>query len=176
MLIGSFILGFAMAAAANGGALELTSSAFAAGHAIPQRYTCEGSDQSPPLSWHGVPTGTQSLVLVVEDPDAPDPHAPKRTWVHWIVYDIPPDAHALAQSAGGAEIPAGARVGLNDWHREDYGGPCPPIGRHRYFFRLYALDTSLGPLDQPTRAAIAGAMRGHVIATAELLGTYRKRQ
>jgi Raf kinase inhibitor-like YbhB/YbcL family protein len=161
MFIGSFILGLAMAAAADGGGFVLTSSAFAAGDSIPQRYACDGSDESPPLSWRGVPPGTQSLALVIEDPDAPDPRAPQRVWVHWVVYDIPAD---------------GARVGLNDWHRQDYGGPCPPIGRHRYFFRLYALDTRLGVLDPPTRAAVAGAMEGHVIATAELLGTYRKRQ
>jgi hypothetical protein len=176
MFIGSFILGVAMAAAAGGAAFVLESPAFAAGHTIPQRYTCEGSDESPPLGWRGVPAGARSLVLVIEDPDAPDPRAPKRTWVHWIVYDIPPDVRELAASVGGATLPAGARVGLNDWHRRDYGGPCPPIGRHRYFFRLYALDTRLGALDQPTRAAVTAAMEGHVIATAELLGTYRKRR
>jgi Raf kinase inhibitor-like YbhB/YbcL family protein len=176
MFIGSFILGLAMAAAADGGGFVLTSSAFAAGDAIPRRYTCDGSDESPPLSWHGVPPGTQSLALVIEDPDAPDPRAPQRVWVHWVVYDIPAGAPGLVESPHGKTLPDGARVGLNDWHRQDYGGPCPPIGRHRYFIRLYALDTRLGALDQPTRAAVAAAMQGHVIATAELLGTYRKRQ
>lgn len=152
----------------------IESSAFGPGGAIPAEYTCEGEDTAPPLAWTGVPEGTRSLALVVEDPDAPDPAAPKQVWVHWVLYDLPPDCKGLPR--GGAPLPAGTREGLNDWKRTGYGGPCPPIGRHRYFHRLYALDTVLPDLGQPTRAQLAAAMRGHVLAEAELMGTYEKRR
>jgi Raf kinase inhibitor-like YbhB/YbcL family protein len=151
--------------------LKLTSSAFANGGAIPAKYTCEGNDISPPLAWSGVPAATKSLVLIVDDPDAPDPNAPKMTWVHWVLYDLPPDATGLPE--GGA-LPPGTRVGLNDWKRLDFGGPCPPIGRHRYFHKLYALDKALSHLAKPTKADIEAAMRGHVLAEAQLMGTYQK--
>jgi len=151
---------------------KLESSAFEAGGEIPARHTCEGDDVSVPLSWSGLPEGTKSLALVVDDPDAPDPSAPKTVWVHWVLYDIPPDAGGLAE--GVKALPAGAREGLNDWKRTGYGGPCPPIGRHRYFFKLYALDTLLSGLEQPTKGQIEAAMQGHVIASAELIGTYQK--
>ena len=152
--------------------MELHSPAFEPGAEIPLRHTCEGDDVAPALHWHGVPAGTASLVLIVDDPDAPDPAAPRMTWVHWVVVDLPPTAHALPE--GGRPLPAGAREGLNDWGRTGYGGPCPPIGRHRYVFKLYALDTLLPALARPTKAAVEQAMHGHVLAQADLVGTYRK--
>lgn len=152
--------------------MKLTSTAFAHGADIPSRHTCEGDDVSPPLAWTELPSGTKSLALIVDDPDAPDPAAPQRTWVHWVVVDLPPDSAGLPE--GGA-LPTGARDGLNDWKRTGYGGPCPPIGRHRYFFKLHALDMTLPALKQPTKAALEEAMKGHVLAQAELLGTYQKR-
>ncbi|MDO9313112.1 MAG: YbhB/YbcL family Raf kinase inhibitor-like protein [Burkholderiaceae bacterium] len=152
--------------------MQLTSSAFAPLGKIPRRHTCEGEDVAPPLSWTGVPAATRSLVLIVDDPDAPDPAAPTHTWVHWIVIDIAPDTDSLPQ--GGRPLPAGARSGLNDWHRLGYGGPCPPVGRHRYFFKLYALDTWLTALIRPTKSIVEHAMNGHVLAQAELVGTYQK--
>lgn len=152
--------------------MELRSSAFAPHGEIPRRHTCEGDDSAPPLHWDGVPPAARSLVLIVDDPDAPDPAAPLQTWVHWVLVDLPPDSPGLP--AGGRPLPAGARAGLNDWHQADYGGPCPPVGRHRYFFRLYALDTTLHALRQPTRTEVDRAMHGHVLASAELMGTYQK--
>ena len=155
--------------------LALVSSDFAAGGSIPIVHTCDGSDTSPGLSWSGLPPGTKSLALIVDDPDAPDPAAPKTTWVHWLLYNLPPDARALPEAVAQAQLPHGAQSGLNDWKRTGYGGPCPPIGRHRYFFKLYALDAELSGLNSPNKAALEAAMRGHVIAQAELMGTYRKR-
>lgn len=154
-------------------ALQLTSAAFAAGGEIPLRYTCQGEDHSPPLAWSGVPTSAKSLVLIVDDPDAPDPAAPKMVYVHWLLYNIPPSTGALPEAV--ARLPEGTRQGLNDWRRTGYGGPCPPIGRHRYFHKLYALDSVLPDLGTPTKAALETAMNGHVIARAELIGTYQKR-
>ena len=152
--------------------LVLKSSAFNDGAPIPAKYTSEGENISPPLSWQGVPDSTQSLVLIVTDPDAPDPAAPKLTWVHWVVYNIPPGVTAIAEGAKG--LPKGAVQGLNDWQRKDYGGPAPPIGRHRYFFKLYALDVLLKDVKDPTRKGIEVAMKGHMLAQAELVGTYKK--
>ncbi len=154
--------------------LKLTSSAFAQNGEIPTRYTCEGEDLSPPLAWSGVPANAKSLVLIVDDPDAPDPAAPKLTWVHWILYNLPPSASALGEAV--KQLPAGTRDGLNDWQRTGYGGPCPPIGRHRYFHKLYALDTVLPDLGRPTKAKLEAAIKAHVIAQAELIGTYQKRR
>ena len=154
--------------------MKLTSAAFTEGQAIPRRFTCEGDDVSPPLTWSEVPAGTRSLALVVEDPDAPDPAAPKRVWVHWVLYDLPPSAGGLAEAVSAATLPAGAREGQNDWGRAGYGGPCPPIGRHRYFHRLYALDVALGERGALSRAELDAAMQGHVLATAALVGTYAK--
>lgn len=139
---------------------------------MPRRYTCEGDDLSPPLSWSGAPHGTRSFVVIVDDPDAPDPKAPRMTWVHWVVYDIPADAHGLEE--GVAKLPGHGRSGLNDWKRTGYGGPCPPTGRHRYFHKLYALDTELGDLGSPTKSKILSAMKGHVLGEAVLVGTYEK--
>lgn len=154
--------------------LKITSAAFADKAAIPAKYTCEGEDVSPPLAWSGVPAGTKSLVLIVDDPDAPDPKAPRMTWVHWVLYDLPPTSTGLAEGVTGDALPSGTKVGLNDWKRADYGGPCPPIGRHRYFFKLYALDAALSGLSQPTKAKVEAAMRGHVVGEAQLVGTYQK--
>ncbi|HWP94135.1 MAG TPA: YbhB/YbcL family Raf kinase inhibitor-like protein [Gammaproteobacteria bacterium] len=153
----------------------LESPAFRHGEEIPSRYTCEGDDVSPLLRWREVPDGARSLVLIVDDPDAPDPKAPRMTWVHWVLYNLPPQARELPEGVEPEELPAGTEEGINDWKRTGYGGPCPPIGRHRYFFKLYALDTLLPRMSRPTKAEIEVAMRGHVIATAELMGTYQKR-
>ena len=155
--------------------LRLTSPAFGPGSEIPGLYTCEGSDISPALEWTGVPEAARSLVLIVEDPDAPDPKAPKMTYVHWVLYDIPPTAQGLAQGISPWELPVGTREGTNDWRRTGYGGPCPPIGRHRYFHRLYALDTVLGDRGAITRPALLAAIKGHVVEEAELMGTYQKK-
>ena len=154
--------------------VELKSTAFAPGGEIPGRYTCQGKDVSPPLAWSSVPANAKSLVLVVEDPDAPDPAAPKETWVHWVLYDIPPQAGKLPE--GAKHLPPGTHEGENDGGRTGYTGPCPPVGRHRYFHRLYALDAVLPDLGAaPSWAKVAAAMRGHVVAQAELVGTYQKR-
>ncbi len=156
--------------------LTITSAAFSPDEEIPREYTCEGEDISPPLTWEGVPSGTRSLVLIVDDPDAPDPAAPRMTWVHWVLYDLPPDAPGLRQDTARRGLPSGAREGVNDWKRTGYGGPCPPIGRHRYFHKLYALDITLGDLGRPTKKELEAAMKGHVLASAELIGTYQKQR
>jgi hypothetical protein len=154
-------------------ALTLSSPAFRPGEPIPRKHTCEGEDVSPPLTWAGVPAGTRSLALVIDDPDAPDPAAPKRVFVHWVVVDLPRTATKLAEDAARRGLPAGAHQGRNDWDKATYGGPCPPIGRHRYFHKLYALDVELD-LAQPTKAELLAAIEGHVLAQAELIGTYEK--
>lgn len=153
--------------------LKLESPAFAPGAAIPVRYTCDGEDVSPPLRWSGVPSDAKSLVLVVDDPDAPDPANPQRTWVHWVIYNLPPATAELAED-GASALPAGTRQAHNDWERPGYGGPCPPIGRHRYFHKLYALDVVLPDLGRADKAAVLAAMRGHVLAEAELVGTRQR--
>ena len=155
--------------------LALTSPVFAPGAEIPALFTCEGRDISPHLEWTGVPVGTKSLVLIVDDPDAPDPAAPKMTWVHWVLYDLPPEARSLPEGVAPGDLPAGTHEGTNDWKRTGYGGPCPPIGRHRYFHKLYALDVVLGDLGTPTKAEVEKAMKGHVLAQADLMGTYQKK-
>ena len=157
-------------------ALTLTSSAFGPNGAIPKKHTCEGDDVSPPLAWTGVPPAAKSLVLIVDDPDAPDPKAPRTTWVHWVVYDVPPTQTGLPEDVGRSPLPAGAREGLNDWKRSGYGGPCPPVGRHRYFHKLYAVDRTLDTLPTATKTAVEQAMQGHVIGQAELVGTYQKKK
>jgi Raf kinase inhibitor-like YbhB/YbcL family protein len=154
--------------------LQITSTAFEHGAGIPRIYTCQGKDCSPPLSWSGVPAGTRSLVLIVDDPDAPDPAAPKMTWVHWVLYNMAPDCSGLAQAVAPTALPAGTLQGKNDWKRTGYGGPCPPIGRHRYFHKLFALDAELADLGQPTKDQLLKAMDGHILAQAELVGTYQK--
>ncbi|MGE5339356.1 MAG: YbhB/YbcL family Raf kinase inhibitor-like protein [Gemmatimonadota bacterium] len=152
--------------------MKISSSAFGPVGAIPARFTCEGQDVSPPLAWRDAPAATKSVALIVDDPDAPDPNAPKMTWVHWVLYNLPPSGE-LPEAA--RSLPSGTLLGLNDWKRTGYGGPCPPIGRHRYFFKIYALDAVLPDLHRPTKGQLEKAMDGHVLARAELIGTYEKR-
>ena len=154
--------------------LIITSPPFKHDGAIPARHTCDGPNVSPQLDWTGVPSGTKSLALIVDDPDAPDPAAPKMTWVHWVLYNLPVTAKGLAQGIKPGELPAGTLQGLNDWKRTGYGGPCPPVGRHRYFHKLYALDTELPNLGNPTKARLEQAMTDHVIAEAVVVGTYQR--
>ncbi|MCG6869386.1 MAG: YbhB/YbcL family Raf kinase inhibitor-like protein [Gammaproteobacteria bacterium] len=154
--------------------LSIESPAFSHDAAIPAKYTCKREDISPALIWSGVPEGARSLVLIVDDPDAPDPRAPRMTWVHWVLYNIPPDATSLPEGVLPDRLPPGTKEGINDWKRAGYGGPCPPIGRHRYFHKLYALDLELEEMKTPTKARIEAAMQGHVIAQAELVGTFAK--
>lgn len=150
----------------------LSSSAFSNNGSVPDIYTCDGNDASPPLAWSGVPEGTKSLALIVDDPDAPDPAAPQTRYVHWVIYNLPPTTDHLSEDVH--SLPAGAREGLNDWKRVGYGGPCPRIGRHRYVFTLYALDVMLDDLGAPTRMTLEQAMQGHVLAHTELVGTYAR--
>ncbi len=155
--------------------MELNSSAFSDGAEIPAKYTCQGDDISPPLAWRGVPENTKSLVLIVDDPDAPDPRAPKMTWVHWVLYNLPPSATGLAENIAAKDLPAGTQQAINDWKRSGYGGPCPPIGRHRYFHKLYALDIRLPSLGaRAGKAEVEESMQGHIIAETVLIGTYLK--
>ncbi len=157
-------------------ALTLTSAAFTHGGEIPTVHTCEGPDRSPPLAWSGIPNGAKSLVLIVDDPDAPDPKAPKMTWVHWVLYNLPAAAGGLPDAVASSALPPGTLEGTSDYKRTGWGGPCPPIGRHRYFFKLYALDVQLPDLHQPTKARLEEAMAGHQLARTELMGTYQKRR
>ena len=151
----------------------ITSTAFAHNGAIPKPYTCDSADTSPPLAWTGAPDDTRAFALIVDDPDAPDPAAPKMTWVHWVLYNLPASATNLPEAVG-TSLPPGTREGTTDWKRTGYGGPCPPIGRHRYFFKLYALDAELPDLSNPTKAKLEQALRGHVLEEAELVGTYQR--
>ncbi len=153
--------------------MQLSSPAFAPGAEIPAAHTCEGADRPPALAWSGAPAGTKSFALIVDDPDAPDPKAPRTIWVHWVVYNLPAAASGLPE---GGPLPSGALEGVNDFKRPTWGGPCPPVGRHRYFFKLYALDTVLPDLKHPTKAALEKAMHGHELARAELVGTYEKKR
>jgi Raf kinase inhibitor-like YbhB/YbcL family protein len=155
-------------------AFSIQSSAFHDGAEIPTEYTALGADKSPPLAWSEPPDGTRSLALVVEDPDAPDPAAPKRVFTHWVLYNVPADAGGLEAGLDPSTLPEGARAGLNDFERVGWNGPKPPIGRHRYFFKLYALDSELPALDRPTKRDLERAMKGHVLAETELVGTYAK--
>ncbi|GMQ96363.1 MAG: YbhB/YbcL family Raf kinase inhibitor-like protein [Gammaproteobacteria bacterium] len=154
--------------------LAITSPVFGQNESIPTLYTCDGDDHSPALVFSDIPDGTQSLVLIVDDPDAPDPAAPKMTWVHWVLYNLPPDCSGLPEHVRDNDLPDGTLQGLNDWQRTGYGGPCPPIGRHRYIHKLYALDTVLGELGTPTKSALEDAMQNHILARAELIGTYQR--
>ncbi|NVL89575.1 MAG: YbhB/YbcL family Raf kinase inhibitor-like protein [Desulfobacterales bacterium] len=154
--------------------LTITSPVFSHNGKIPMRYTCDGEDVSPALEWSGLPEGTKSVVLIVDDPDAPDPAAPKMTWVHWVLYNISPGAPGLSEGVRSKDLPEGTKEGLNDWKRTGYGGPCPPIGRHRYFHKLYALDVVLPDLGKPTKGELEKAMEGHILLKAELVGTYQR--
>ena len=154
--------------------MVLSSTAFEHEGPIPEEFTCDGDDKSPELAWSGIPDGTKSLALIVDDPDAPDPKAPKMVWVHWVLYNLPPDTPGLPEAAGAGALPHGTLEGRNDWKRTGYGGPCPPIGRHRYFFKLYALDTELPNLGEPTKQDLEQAFADHVLAQATLMGTYSR--
>ncbi len=156
--------------------LTITSAAFEDGGAMAAKYTCEGPNMSPPLTWSGIPEGARSLALIVDDPDAPDPAAPKMTYVHWVLYNLPVDCDGLPEGTTSGDLPRGTLEGTNDWQRTGYGGPCPPIGRHRYFHKLYALDVVLDNLKEPTKNELLAAMEGHVVAQAQIVGTYRKGQ
>ena len=149
--------------------LSITSTAFPHNGEIPTRYTCEGDDIAPPLAFGGVPKTARSLALIMDDPDAP-----MGTWVHWVMAGIPASTSELAE--GGKPLPTGTRDGKNSWNRAGYGGPCPPIGRHRYFFKLYALDTDLADLKSFDKDQLLAAMKGHILAEAELIGTYQKKK
>jgi len=155
--------------------MKVTSSAFQQGGAIPPEYTCEGKDFSPPLAWSGAPASAKTFALIVDDPDAPDPAKPQRVYVHWVVYNIAASTTSLPETASKKGMPKGAVQGKNDWGKAEYGGPCPPIGRHRYFFKLYALDTVLPDLKRPNKAQLLEVIEGHVLAHAELVGTYQKK-
>ena len=174
LIAAAFTLMLTAAAALGGeeGTMRISSTAFGDQGAIPALYTCEGRDVSPPLAWSDLPAGAKSLALIVDDPDAPDPAAPQMTWVHWVLYNLPAVSGGLPE--GVKSLPAGTKEGVNDWKRTGYGGPCPPIGRHRYFHKLYALDIVLPDLNRPTKARLEGAMKGHVIGEAQLVGTYQK--
>lgn len=154
--------------------MSIMSSAFMHGREIPQRHTCDGVNTSPPLQWIGMPSGTKSMALIVDDPDAPDPAAPQTTWVHWVLYNIPAGTSSLADGGTENHIPAGALQGINDWHMQSYGGPCPPIGKHRYFFKLYALDRVLPDLKKPTKTKLEKAMQGHILDQSSLIGLYKR--
>jgi Raf kinase inhibitor-like YbhB/YbcL family protein len=154
--------------------LVITSPAFSHNKGIPSTYTCDGEDISPALEWSGLPEGTKSIALIVDDPDAPDPAAPKMTWVHWVLYNIPPSATGLPEAVKPQDLPKGTKEGLNDWKRTGYGGPCPPIGRHRYFHKLYALDAVLPDLGKPTKKDLEKAIEAHILAKAEVVGTYQR--
>ncbi len=154
--------------------LSVTSSAFEQGGKIPSRFTCEGNDTSPPLSWTGAPSETKTFALIVDDPDAPDPEKPQRVYVHWVAYNIPGNTTTLQEDASRKGLPGNAPHGRNDWDKRQYGGPCPPIGRHRYFFKIYALDTELSFVAPPTKNDLLNEMKGHILAQGELMGTYQK--
>jgi len=154
--------------------LSIQSKNFRQNEMIPARYTCDGRDISPPLAWSGIPDEAKSLALIVDDPDAPDPAAPKMTWVHWVLYNIPVWAQGLEENIAAASLPVGTKEGINDWGRKGYGGPCPPIGKHRYFFKLYALDTVLADLQKATKVEVEQAFKGRILAKAQLVGTYER--
>lgn len=152
--------------------INLTSAAFKDGEMIPQKYTCDGADVSPPLHWQGLPDGTRSLTLICDDPDAP-----MGAWVHWVLYNIPPDAAELPENVPTDRIlDNGAKQGMNDFKRLGYGGPCPPGGTHRYFFKVYALDIEIGLEPGATKAELLKAMEGHVLDEGELMGRYSRQR
>lgn len=152
----------------------LESPAFSHLESIPKHFTCEGSDVAPYLIWYGHPQATRSFALIVDDPDAPDPAAPERTYVHCVIFNLPPDCTELHE--GFEDLPEGAVFGTNDWGRLGYGGPCPPKGNHRYFFKLYALNDPLELPEGATKSDVLAAMEGKVLGHATLVGLYEKRQ
>ena len=150
----------------------LESPAFKPNAQIPSEYTCEGSNISPPLQWRNAPQGTKSFAIIVDDPDAPDPQAPKTTWVHWVLYNIPSSLTDLPEGAGHVEK---SHEAMNDWKAEGYRGPCPPIGKHHYHYKIYALDTTLPSSGIRNKAELEKAMKRHILAQAELVATYEKK-
>ena len=152
-------------------AFEITSTAFAPGESILSRYTCDGEDISPPLRWGNPPEGVKGYALIADDPDAPG-----GTWVHWVLYNLPAQISALAEAVPpNAELADGSRHGENSWGRLDYGGPCPPSGTHRYFFKLFALDTTLDLAVGATKGQLLQAMEGHILAQTEVMGLYARK-
>jgi Raf kinase inhibitor-like YbhB/YbcL family protein len=178
MLIQTVLISLIVAADAKevNPTMKLTSPNFENQKEIPRKYTCDGEDVSPALAWSNVPKGTKSLVLIVDDPDAPDPANPRMTWVHWVIYNIPAAITSLPAAVKEKDLPKGTLQGLNDWKKTGYGGPCPPIGKHRYFHKLYALDIILPDLKQPTKAALEKAMEGHILFKTEFVGLYQRKK
>ena len=167
--IGIIFLTFSNANA-EGGIMKLTSPAFDEGGMIPEKYTCDGTDLSPPLNWDSIPEKTKSLALICDDPDAP-----MGTWVHWVYYDIPTSAQGVPENIGADDRPGiGGVQGINDFRRIGYGGPCPPGGTHRYFFKLYALDTLLNLPPGATKKQLIRAMENHIVGSVQLMGKYRR--
>lgn len=154
-------------------ALEIKCSAFANEGTIPSKYTCDGANVSPPLSWSGTPAGTKSYALISDDPDAP-----MGTWVHWVLWNIPPQSTGMKEGAGvkGPSLSDGTKQGTTDFKTQGWGGPCPPSGTHRYYFKLYALDTSLDLAASTTKKDLESAMKGHILAQTQLLGTYARKK
>ena len=150
--------------------LQVESSAFPAGDTIPERYPCDGDDVSPPVSWSELPSGTETLVLIVDDPDAP-----VGTWVHWLLFNIPSGIRGLEEAVPPTPVVEGLGVqGNNGWRRLGYGGPCPPSGTHRYYFKVYALDTELDLASSSTKKDLLKAMEGHILAEGQLMGKYKR--
>ena len=150
--------------------ITITSTAFTEGSMIPQDYTCDGEDISPPLAWSGVPAGTKSLALICDDPDAP-----MGTWVHWVLFNIPPSAEDLTASVPSKEtLDNGAKHGINDFRKFGYGGPCPPGGTHRYYFKLYALDIEINVEAGITKVQLLKTMEGHILTEGQLMGRYSR--
>jgi Raf kinase inhibitor-like YbhB/YbcL family protein len=174
MRAGVVVLLLASASSSMAADFTLSSSAFTAGQPIPALYTCQGSNISPPLSWTAPPSNSKSLALIVDDPDAPDPAAPRTVFAHWVLYNLPPSAGTLPQGVASTALPSGTREGTNDYRRSGYGGPCPPIGRHRYFFKLFALDEILPDLGAAGKVDVERAMANHIVGKAELIGTFQK--
>ena len=151
-------------------AIKITSSAFDDGGMIPPKYTCDSDDISPPLQWEGVPEAAQSIALICDDPDAP-----VGTWVHWVLFKLPADTRKLPENVPTDQtLPSGAKQGNNDWGRIGYGGPCPPSGTHRYFFKIYALDTEIDLSPGATKSQLLQAMEGHILAQGQLIGKYQR--
>ena len=150
--------------------LKLTSNAFKWGERIPARYTCDGEDISPPLSWESIPEAARSIALIADDPDAP-----VGTFVHWVLYDLPADVRELPEDTpDDRTLPNGASQGINDFRKIGYGGPCPPSGTHRYYFKIYALDKKLGLRPGESKAALLKAMEGHIVAQGQIMGKYKR--
>jgi Raf kinase inhibitor-like YbhB/YbcL family protein len=155
--------------------MKLTSPSFENQELMAKKFTCDGENISPALEWSGAPKGTKSFALIVDDPDAPDPANPRMTWVHWVLYNIPATVSALPEGLKDQDLPKGTLLGLNDWKKTGYGGPCPPVGKHRYFLKLYALDIVLPDLKRPTKANLEKAMEGHALSKSELIGLYQRK-